>query len=129
VFDSNIDVKRVYVVGNFSKGTIRGFHGHMKEWKHFFVIKGCAKFIVIPHKVNEGLKNQELLKSRMKTFVLSDKRPCIFSVPPEHYNGWVSLEEGTILMGISNKTLEESINDDYRLDPFTFGDVWGVKAR
>lgn len=129
IFDSTIDAKRIYVVGNFSKGVIRGFHGHMNEWKHFFVVRGCAKFVVIPHKVSEGVKNHDALKGKIKSFVLSDRKPVLLSVPPEHYNGWVSLEEGTILMGISNKTLDDSINDDYRLDPFAFGDVWSVKSR
>ena len=127
IFDSDLNAKRIYIVGNFSKGVIRGFHGHMREWKHFFVIKGCAKFVVVPHEVDRGVSDPSKLLGKIETYVLSDKKPSILSVPPHHYNGWVSLEDDTILMGISDKNLEESINDDFRIDPFTFGDVWGVK--
>ncbi len=129
IFNADLDIKRVYVVGNFSRGTIRGFHGHMKEWKYFFVVKGSVKFVIIPHKVSEGVKEPDKLKGKMQAFVLSDRKPAVLAVPPENYNGWVSLEEGTLLMGMSDKTLEESVKDDYRVDPFTFGDVWGTKAR
>ena len=53
----------------------------------------------------------------------------MLAVPPEHYNGWVSLEDDTVLIGLSDKTLDETLKDDYRIDPFTFGDVWSAKAR
>lgn len=129
IFDDDLDAKRIYVVGNFSKGTIRGFHGHMKEWKHFFVVKGTVKFVIVPHKVDQGVDNPDDFKDKIQTFVLSDKNPSLLSVPPKHYNGWMSLEEGTILMGISDKNLEDGIKDDYRVDPFIFGDVWTTKAR
>lgn len=129
IFNADLDVKRVYVVGNFSKGTIRGFHGHMKEWKYFFVVRGSAKFVIIGHKVSEGVKEPDKLKGKIQAFVLSGKNPRMLAVPPEHYNGWVSLEDDTVLIGLSDKTLDETLKDDYRIDPFTFGDVWSAKAR
>jgi len=30
-------LERLYLVGNFGKGVIRGFHKHEKEWKCFFL--------------------------------------------------------------------------------------------
>ncbi|MEM3727748.1 MAG: WxcM-like domain-containing protein [Candidatus Bathyarchaeia archaeon] len=112
------ELKRVYVVGNFSKGTIRGFHKHNEEWKCYFVISGSAKFVVIDE------------NGSISTYILSPKRPCLLIIPPGYFHGWVSLEEDTILIGMSNKSLEQSINDDVRIDPFTFGrDLWEVKPR
>ncbi|MEM2293523.1 MAG: WxcM-like domain-containing protein [Nitrososphaerota archaeon] len=112
------ELKRVYVVGNFSKGIIRGFHKHKEEWKCYFVVNGSAKFVIVDENKN------------ISTFVLSSKRPCLLIVPPGYFHGWVSLEENTILIGMSNKTLEQSISDDFRIDPFTFGkDIWEVKHR
>lgn len=129
IFNADLDVRRAYIVGNFSRGTIRGFHGHMKEWKYFFVARGSVKFVLIPHKVSEGVKDPEKLKGKIQVFVLSDRKPAMLAVPPEHYNGWVSLEDNTLLMGLSDKTLDETLKDDYRIDPFAFGDVWSTKAR
>jgi hypothetical protein len=42
----------------------------------------------------------------------------------------VLLEDNTILIGLSNKSLEESLSDDIRIDPFAFGkEIWETKPR
>ncbi len=112
------NIKRAYVVGNFDKNTIRGFHLHREESKWFFIVRGSAKFVTVKEK--DGY---------IENFVLTEKRPAVLQVPPGYYNGWKALEDGTILIGMSDKTLEESKKDDYRADPFKFGDVWKVKDR
>ena len=112
------DVKRIYVVGNFGKGTIRGFHKHEEEWKGYFVLMGSAKFVVVDE------------DKKVSTHVLSSKNTSVLLVPPKHFHGWISLEEKTMLVGISNKSLEESLRDDSRIDPFAYGrEMWDVKAR
>jgi dTDP-4-dehydrorhamnose 3,5-epimerase-like enzyme len=112
------NVKRIYVVGNFAQKVIRGFHKHYEEWKGYFVINGAAKFVV----VNE---NEEIYQ-----FVLSDKNPSILIVPPKHAHGWISLSDHTVLIGITNKSLEDSLKDDFREDPFKYGkEIWEVKPR
>ncbi len=117
--DIRNNIKRVYVVGNFSKGVIRGFHYHQKEIKIFYIVKGAAKFIAI---------NKDNPEDR-HVLVTSDKHPQLVIIPPGYANGWMSLEEGTILIGISTSTFEESMNDDIRFDPYHWGDVWSVKGR
>jgi dTDP-4-dehydrorhamnose 3,5-epimerase len=113
-------VKRIYVVGNFSKSTIRGMHFHKNEWKYFSVIKGSAKFVVSP---------TENISENSKTFILSDKYPEVLIVPPKNFNGWVALEDNTIIIGMSNFSLEESLQDDYRVPPDNFLELFKVKNR
>lgn len=111
-------LKRIYIVGNFGRGVIRGFHKHETEWKCYFVVTGSAKFVAVSEDKN------------ISTYTLSSKNPSILIVPPGYFHGWISLEENTILIGMSNKSLEESLKDDVRIDPFTFGkEVWEVKPR
>jgi len=112
-------IKRVYYVRNPSKGTIRGFHYHEREWKIFVVVKGTAKFVC--------LKPENL--SEKYVFVASERKPLLIVVPPGFANGWMSLEDDTILVSASNLTTRESLKDDKRFDPYQFGDVWTVKGR
>ena len=117
--NKEVDVRRIYSVVNPVRGTIRGFHLHKMEWKYFTIVKGSAKFVAInPDKPEEKY-----------IFVGSQRKPVIISIPPGYANGWMSLEDNTILMCASTATTEESLADDKRFDPHTWGDVWSVKAR
>jgi len=116
------DIRRVYVVGNFSKGIIRGFHYHFKEIKMFYIIKGAAKFLAInPDDPEEKYE-----------FVVTERKPKVVVIPPGYANGWVSLADDTLLVSMSSRTIDEirSDNDDLRYDPFEWGkEIWEVKAR
>ena len=112
-------VKRVYVVGNHSRGIIRGLHKHRGEYKSYFAVSGSAKFVV------EGGD-----RGKPISFILSARRPAVLVVPPGHFHGWISLDENTVVIGMSNYTLAESEKDDIRKDPLAFGkDVWETKPR
>lgn len=111
--------KRAYVVYNYRAGVIRGLHYHEHEWKYFFVANGAAKFIAIDPEESE----------ERHVFVASSRRPAVVMIPPLYANGWISLEDQTILFCLSSSTFEESAEDDRRYDPFTWGDVWSVKPR
>lgn len=115
------EIKRIYSIQNFSKGMIRAFHGHKKESKYFFVLSGAVKFVFV---------EMDSEKPGIITHVVSSRNPKIIVVPPGYYNGWQSLEEGTILLTLSDKTLEESLADDFRLDYLRFGkELWESKPR
>lgn len=116
----NKDIKRVYIVGNFGKGVIRGFHYHKREIKIFYIVHGSAKFIAI---------NPENPEEDRYIFAISDRHPNLIIIPPGYANGWMSLEDDTILVGLSTSTFEESVEDDIRYDPYKWGDVWTVKGR
>ncbi len=111
-------IARAYVVGNFARGTIRGFHMHKKETKAYFVASGTAKFVVVG-----GDK-------KTQTFVLNSRNPSVLVVPPNNNHGWISLEDATMLVAMSDKTLKESVEDDYRSDPLILGEeIWKVTPR
>jgi dTDP-4-dehydrorhamnose 3,5-epimerase-like enzyme len=113
-------IRRIYLVGNFSKDTIRGMHYHEKEWKYFFVIRGSAKFIVSP---------EDHPVEKTKTFILSERKPEVLIVPPKYYIGWKALEEGTLILGMSNFSLEESLKDDRRISVTSFLNLFKVENR
>ena len=114
-----LKVKRVYYVYNYGAGIVRGFHFHEKEWKIFIIASGSAKFVALdPNKPEEQF-----------TFISSSRKSNVIVVPPGFANGWISLEPNTILICGSTASFDESINDDKRMDPYKFGDVWSIKAR
>ncbi|MEK7642694.1 MAG: dTDP-4-dehydrorhamnose 3,5-epimerase family protein [Patescibacteria group bacterium] len=111
--------KRIYYCVNDTKGIVRGFHYHKKEWKFFVIVQGSAKFVAL---------NPENPEEKYQ-FISSARKNNLISVPPGFANGWVSLSDNTILLCVSTSTTEESIKDDKRYDPYEWGDVWAVKAR
>lgn len=116
-------ISRIYITENFSKGIIRGFHKHSKEWKCFFVPKGAAKFVLV-----DDRKESETYK-QIDTYILSKNSPSILIIPTGIYNGWMSLDNDTFLIGISSESFDREKPDDERIPPDTFGDVWTVKGR
>jgi len=121
--DESFQIKRIYSTGNFSKGTVRGFHKHSREKKVFFVISGAAKFVVVDD------RNDSSTYKETNTFVLSTLNPSVLVIPTGVYTGWVSLSENTVVLGISSESFDKNNPDDERADPNSFGDVWNVKDR
>ena len=121
--DESFNIKRIYSTGNFSKGTIRGFHKHSREKKAFFVTSGVAKFVVVDDRKESPTYKQ------INTFVLSQLNPSVLVVPTGIYTGWMSLDDKTVIIGISTESFDKNNPDDERVDPFTYGDVWEIKNR
>ncbi|MHA1130838.1 MAG: dTDP-4-dehydrorhamnose 3,5-epimerase family protein [Candidatus Helarchaeota archaeon] len=114
-----LSFKRSYVIINHQSGVVRAFHGHKKEGKLFYVPKGAFKFIIMSMKTKEW-----------KEYNLMATIPKVLYVPGGYYNGFVSLNSDAILVTFSTASMQESINDDYRL-PYDFLglDVWKIKSR
>ncbi|HEX5359119.1 MAG TPA: dTDP-4-dehydrorhamnose 3,5-epimerase family protein [Candidatus Nitrosotalea sp.] len=121
--DESFHIARIYSTGNFSRGVIRGFHKHKREKKAFFVPTGSAKFVAV-----DDRKESSTFKE-INTFVLSTLNPSVLTVPTGVYTGWMSLEDGTVVIGISSEKFDKDNPDDERLDPYAYGDVWKVKDR
>jgi len=121
--DEHFRIKRIYSTGNFSMGVIRGFHKHKKEKKAFFVTSGATKFVAV-----DDRKESPTYKE-INTFILSTLNPTVLTIPTGVYTGWISLQDGTVILGISSEPFDKENPDDERIDPFAFGDVWKVKNR
>mgnify|MGYP001193459474 CR=1 FL=1 len=138
-------INRVCLVGNFARGVKRGIHYHEKEWKIYSVVTGAAKFISLKlsptfWKENDfsgmpvELAEQQLARSIeeqierdssiIKTTVISARSPAVFVIPNEHANGWISLEENTNIVFLSNLAFEEAKEDDYRFSPQIVSDSY-----
>lgn len=104
--------KRTYICTNFVAGTIRGYHYHVYEKKIFICLKGAVKFSVL-----KGNMPKTVLPEEQKSFVLSEDMPMALYIPNKYANAWMSLTSETILLGISNKTVDESRADDFRRSP------------
>jgi dTDP-4-dehydrorhamnose 3,5-epimerase-like enzyme len=127
-------INRVCFVGNFNRGVIRGIHYHKIEWKIYALLHGAAKFLNV--EIPEALVDQgdedtiaDYLKknpSNISSYILSTRTPKILVIPPNRANGWVSLEENTNIIFISNLSFETAQSDDYRFSHTVVDDkYWG----
>ena len=122
-------IKRFYHISNHSKNFIRAWHGHEKEAKYVYVPSGSALVGAIPMPshvyMDEMGGDVEIIpgdKSPEK-FVLSSKSPKVLHIPAGYCNGFMTLEENTIVQFFSTSTLEDSLGDDVRFD-FNKWDIW-----
>lgn len=113
------EIKRCYIVENFSKGMIRAWHGHRKGWTTMHVISGAAKLAAL------DLDTDEI----KLTAVVSARKPQIFIVPPNYANGALSLEDGTKILVLSTLTFEQVKLDDERKPASHKAEIWEIKPR
>jgi len=129
---------RCYVVGDYGKGVIRGLHYHKEEMKIFTIVSGAAKFVTTklseemadrndPEEISRFLKENPKCT---KTFVLSSRHQGVVIIPAYYANGWISLEDNTILVSLSNLRFEKAMHDDIRIDPYVVSKkTWEVIGR
>jgi dTDP-4-dehydrorhamnose 3,5-epimerase-like enzyme len=142
IFDDSMwPIKRIYSCSNFSPFVMRGFHYHEYESKIFYVLSGAIKFIIIPMGFeqarylkagySEGDINFPDLIASIKVFVLSGDSPATLYVPPGCANAWMSLQPDSVLMVASNKSNDESRQDDIRFSPDMdwLGKFWRTENR
>ena len=111
------DVKRFYQVENHRKGFIRAWHGHKKEGKYVYVVSGSALVGIVNLKTN-----------KIEKYVLSDRKPQVLWIPPNHANGFMNLENNTKILFFSTSTLKESLGDDIRF-PHDKWNIWNIEYR
>lgn len=110
-------VKRFYQVENHRRGFVRAWHGHQREGKYVWVANGSALIGVAPINAAHGDV------SCCEKFVLSEKSSSILWIPPQHFNGFMSLAEHTKVIFYSTLTMEEAKDDDIRL-PYDTWNLW-----
>ena len=118
------DVKRFYTLFNHSRGFVRAWHGHKKESKYFYVIKGSALLAAV--KIDSWENPDSGLK--VESFTLSEKSPSILFIPAGYANGFMSLTEDCKLVVFSTASVEESLKDDFRF-PARYWDPWNIEER
>ena len=129
---------RSYIVENYGKGVIRGLHYHKEEMKVFTMASGAAKFITfkLPVEIAERNNPEEIRKfakenpGTVKSWVLSNRHHGVLLIPAYYANGWISLEDHSVLVSLSNLRFEQAMHDDLRIDPMFIGeDYWRVIGR
>jgi len=126
------NIKRAYIVRNHTAGFVRAWHGHYREGKYVTVIRGAAIIGLAPldflngksHESKSSAYNIEPLRT-----VLSDNHPTVIFIPPGWGNGAKNLTKDTEIMYFSDKTVEESKNDDIRFEWNAIPDFWTVQKR
>lgn len=119
-------VKRFYQVENHNTALVRAWHGHEKEGKYVYVVRGAI--------ILGAVKLTSLTKPSKKTpverLVLAADKPQIVFIPPGFANGFRALVAGTIVIFFSTSTLTQSAGDDYRFPYDYWGkEIWEVENR
>ncbi len=116
-------VKRFYQVENKNKKFIRAFHGHMKEAKYVYVVKGKILLCAVHLTDNVSPSKDE----NVYKFELSATKPQVIYIPPSFANGFMNLTKDARVIFFSTATLQESLQDDYRFPSDYWGkDVWNI---
>lgn len=132
--DLEFEGKRIYTCSNFERGFVRAFHYHEHEAKIFICLKGAVKFVLF----RGCKKTQDTVNIDPVIFTITDKLQKGIYIPPNYANGWQSLTEDTVLLGLSNRTVDESRGDDIRFSPIAYAigvpgrnirDLWKTKWR
>lgn len=108
-------IKRVYFISPSPSAGFRGWHGHKFESKTFRCIRGSFEVSSV-----RVLDWDAPAGGEKYTFRLSGDSGELLIVPEGFANGILSMEVGSVLMVMSNKTLSESLEDDIRFDPSAF---------
>ena len=106
------DIRRFYTINHPEITVVRAWQGHKNETKWFFCSKGSFQVSVV--KIDDWEKPSQDLK--VLSFQLSEKSSQILSIPHGYANGFKAIEPSSTLVVFSDKSLDESKNDDYRFD-------------
>ena len=86
-------------------------------------MSGSAKFVFVDDRADAKTKGN------MQIIVAGERSPKLIIVPPGIYHGWMSLEDNTLLISTASELYNREAPDEYRIDPYTYGDVWTVKGK
>ena len=118
------EVKRFYHVANHQSGFVRAWHGHKRESKFIYVVKGAA--LIASVRVDDWDNPDP--DSPVERHVLSQHQPNILFVPGGYAHGYKTLVQDTVVMFFSTSSLEESAQDDFRFD-VNYWKPWEILER
>jgi dTDP-4-dehydrorhamnose 3,5-epimerase-like enzyme len=106
--------KRFYSIQNHKPGFVRAWHGHKHEYKAYYVSAGEVVVGVV--KIDDW--ENPSVNLPVHTQVMSSEKPGILFIPGGHANGFMSLTERAQVLLFSNFTLQQSLEDDIRFEPY-----------
>lgn len=119
------DVKRFYIISNYSEKIIRAWQGHKIERKYFYSINGS--FVICAVKIDNWDKPS--LNLPVEKYILNDKKSQILMIPPGYANGIKALKHNSKLLVFSSLSFENAKNDDYRFNKKLWYDWYSKKIR
>lgn len=105
-------VKRFYIISPKNTQVIRAWQAHKFESKYFYCISG--EFIVSTVKIDDFNKPSKNLKTHV--YLLKEGESNILYIPPGYANGFKAKQKNSKLLVFSDKTIDESKQDDYRFN-------------
>ena len=106
------DVERCYVIHHPDKSVVRGWNGHKFEKKWFYCIKGA--FILGLVEVDNW--ENPSLNLNAEIYELTANESKIICVPEGYANCIKACEEDSIMLVLSNKSIDEALNDSWKYD-------------
>lgn len=105
-------VMRSYLIHHPDISVIRGWHAHQYERKWFYCVKG--RFSVALVKIDDWDNPSPELKPEI--FHLHDKCSELICVPAGYANCLKAWDKDSIMLVLSDKTLDEAASDSWRYD-------------
>lgn len=106
------DVCRSYMIKNSSTNIIRGWNGHKYERKWFYCIKGAFALGLV--EIDDWETPSTDLEAQV--FCLDENKSKLICVPAGFANCMKALEDDSIMIVYSDKTLEEASVDNWKYD-------------
>jgi dTDP-4-dehydrorhamnose 3,5-epimerase len=105
-------VERCYVIHHPDRSVVRGWNGHQFEKKWFYCIKGAFTLGL----VEIGNWDSPSADLKAEVYELSENESKIICVPEGYANCIKAREEGSILLVLSNKSIDEALKDSWKYD-------------
>ena len=126
------EVKRSYIIDH-DRSFIRAFHGHIHEKKWCQVLEG--KFRVVTCKlIEDGYKYKSTEKICYRPDILSiqvfylESDGDVLAIPAGFTNGFQNITTSGKIQFFSDKTVDESVDDDIRSRWDCIGDsIWNLE--
>jgi len=103
------DIKRFYMIKNRNDSIVRGWRGHRRERRWFYVISGA--FVIDIVKIDDWeVPSRELCIDR---YILKDSDQSLLSVDRGHATAFRALNEDSELLVFADHELADAKLDDY----------------
>ena len=105
-------VKRCYIIHHPDSSVVRGWHAHQDERKWFYCIKGRFSLALV--KIDDWHNPSPTLKPEIHH--LTDKDSRLVCVPKGYGNCLKAHDDDSIMLVLSDKTLDDALGDSWRYD-------------